>query len=303
MKRIIFLITFLCAAIGISNAQAPAVDKYPKASIFIIDPQTGQEAQATDDAAIAFKNALVDLVINTSHAKLTIKTPGKKSFVITQADPANGNAFQLTQQSKIFGQEVTNYTFSYNVDQNTLYYYDQVSQDWVPELIQGMNVVNLNNCLALGKFNEIQPADANNSDVQQGDDADDDNVTADAAPPALQDYDQPECPEDGYLWQPGYWAYNPGGGYYWVAGTWIAPPSADLLWTPPYWGYEGSHYIFHAGYWGSEIGFYGGIDYGYGYGGVGFVGGSWYGGHFRYNTAVVRVGGRVHNVYVDRSVV
>lgn len=304
MRHVTLIISFIFAITGICSAQAPVIDKYPTATIYVIDQQTGQEVLAQNDAAVLFKNAFIDLVTNTRRAKLTIKSPGKKTFIITQADLSNGNAYELISQSKFLGQQVTNYTFSYNVDQNTLYYFDQNSQQWDAELVQGYNVVNLNNCLALGKFNEQEIANVPNDETQQGDDAyDDDNIAADTPPPALQDYEQPECPEDGYLWQPGYWAYNPGGGYYWVAGEWVAPPTVGLLWTPPYWGYEGSRYIFHRGYWGNDVGFYGGIDYGYGYTGTGFVGGAWSVGHFRYNSAVLRVGGRVHNVFVDRSVI
>jgi hypothetical protein len=48
------------------------------------------------------------------------------------------------------------------------------------------------------------------------------------------------------------------------------------------------------------VGFYGGINYGFGYGGVGFVGGRWNGGVFAYNTAVVNVNRTViHNTYVE----
>ena len=57
---------------------------------------------------------------------------------------------------------------------------------------------------------------------------------------------------------------------------------------------------FHAGYWGPHVGFYGGVNYGFGYGGVGFVGGRWEGGHFAYNTAVMNVNRTViHNTYVE----
>src|SRR5208282_99252 len=40
-------------------------------------------------------------------------------------------------------------------------------------------------------------------------------------PPALPVYAQPICPGPGYLWTPGYWAWNDDGGYYWVPGTWM----------------------------------------------------------------------------------
>jgi hypothetical protein len=129
-------------------------------------------------------------------------------------------------------------------------------------------------------------------------------ISVHIAPPALPVYTQPPCPTDGYLWTPGYWAYNQDGGYYWVPGVWVAPPTVGYLWTPGYWGYDGSIYAFHEGYWGRHIGFYGGVNYGYGYGGSGFVGGRWAGNSFQYNTAVVNVNNTVvHNTYINKTVI
>jgi hypothetical protein len=128
-------------------------------------------------------------------------------------------------------------------------------------------------------------------------------VSITIAPPVLPVYVQPPCPTPGYLWTPGYWAYGPMG-YYWVPGVWVAPPRIGLLWTPGYWGFIGGLYSFHPGYWGPHVGFYGGVNYGFGYGGFGFIGGGWAGGVFRYNTAVVNVNTTViHNTYVDRTVI
>jgi WXXGXW repeat (2 copies) len=128
-------------------------------------------------------------------------------------------------------------------------------------------------------------------------------VSIRVGPPAIPVYEQPLCPVDGYLWIPGYWSYGDDG-YYWVPGYWSAPPTVGYLWTPGYWGYAGGIYGWNAGYWGPHVGFYGGVNYGFGYGGVGFVGGGWSGGHFRYNTAVMHVNTTiVHNTYVDRTVV
>jgi len=46
------------------------------------------------------------------------------------------------------------------------------------------------------------------------------------------------------------------------------------------------------------VGFYGGINYGFGYTGVGFVGGEWRGGVFFYNRSVANIGGaHINNVY------
>ncbi|MGA8224140.1 MAG: YXWGXW repeat-containing protein [Candidatus Acidiferrales bacterium] len=127
-------------------------------------------------------------------------------------------------------------------------------------------------------------------------------VSITIAPPELPVYEQPACPGDGYIWTPGYWAWDDAAGdYYWVPGTWVEAPEVGYLWTPAWWGWSGGFYLFHAGYWGPHIGFYGGINYGFGYFGHGFVGGRWDGGHFFYNRAVWNVDNRVvHNVYEER---
>jgi hypothetical protein len=116
-------------------------------------------------------------------------------------------------------------------------------------------------------------------------------VQSNEIPPSLPDGIQPPCPEDGYIWTPGFWAWN-SGSYYWVFGDWVAPPRIGLLWTPGYWEYVQNVYVFHVGYWASEVGYYGGIDYGFGYFGVGYSGGRWVGNAFAYNRAVSNLGGR-----------
>src|SRR5205823_3471649 len=127
-------------------------------------------------------------------------------------------------------------------------------------------------------------------------------ISVGIAPPPIPIYQQPYPPAAGYFWTPGYWAYNPD--YYWVPGVWVPPPRVGFLWTPGYWGYNGSNYFFNEGYWGPTVGFYGGINYGYGYGGQGYYGGRWVGNTFRYNTAVTRVNTSViHNTYVNKQVV
>ena len=127
-------------------------------------------------------------------------------------------------------------------------------------------------------------------------------VSITIAPPALPIYVQPPLPAPGYLWTPGFWNYGEAG-YYWVPGTWVQPPSVGLLWTPGYWGFNNGIYAFNRGYWGPHVGFYGGINYGFGYGGIGFEGGEWRGGAFAYNSAVNNFGGvHVTNVY-NRTVI
>ena len=122
-------------------------------------------------------------------------------------------------------------------------------------------------------------------------------------PPPLPVYDQPLCPGPGYIWTPGYWAYDPTDGYYWVPGTWVEPPEPGLLWTPGYWGWSDGLFSWHAGYWGPHVGFYGGVDYGFGYTGSGYEGGYWRGREFFYNRSVNNVNvTKVTNVY-NRTVV
>ena len=120
-------------------------------------------------------------------------------------------------------------------------------------------------------------------------------------PPPLLVYEQPPCPEPGLIWMPGYWAYGDDG-YYWVPGAWVPAPYVGALWTPGYWGWNGGMYYWHPGFWGRHVGYYGGINYGFGYFGIGFLGGRWNGGFFEYNTAVWRVNTVIiHRTYVDRD--
>jgi hypothetical protein len=125
-------------------------------------------------------------------------------------------------------------------------------------------------------------------------------ISVSFGPPELPVYEQPVCPGDGYIWTPGYWAWD-GSDYYWVPGTWVMAPQVGFLWTPGYWGWGGNAFFFHEGYWGPQVGFYGGINYGFGYFGRGFEGGRWDHDHFYYNRAVSNVNVTViHNVYESR---
>ena len=122
-------------------------------------------------------------------------------------------------------------------------------------------------------------------------------------PPELPVYEQPPIPGPGYMWTPGYWASGPYG-YFWVPGTWVEPPTIGLLWTPGYWGWRDGIYVWNAGYWGPHIGFYGGVNYGFGYGGVGYEGGRWENGLFAYNRTVNNLGSvTITNVYEKTVVV
>jgi len=127
-------------------------------------------------------------------------------------------------------------------------------------------------------------------------------ISVRVGPPILPVYAQPVCPAPGYIWTPGYWAYGDEG-YYWVPGTWVMAPEPGFLWTPGYWGFNEGVYVWHGGYWGPHVGFYGGINYGFGYTGVGFWGGEWRGREFVYNRSVTNVNTTIiHNTY-NRTVI
>jgi hypothetical protein len=129
-------------------------------------------------------------------------------------------------------------------------------------------------------------------------------VSVNLAPPALPVYTQPPAPAVGYMWAPGYWAWDPNyGDYYWVPGTWVEAPQPGLLWTPGWWGWSAGAYLWHQGYWGPQVGFYGGVDYGFGYNGGGYYGGRWQGNQFYYNRTVNNISSttNITNVYNEAA--
>ncbi len=123
-------------------------------------------------------------------------------------------------------------------------------------------------------------------------------VSVTFGPPALPVYVQSPCPYPGFIWVPGYWAWDPDFGYFWVPGMWVLPPSPGALWTPGYWAWSDGVYIWYEGYWGPVVGYYGGINYGYGYTGYGYDGGYWSDGRFYYNRVVNNISEtNITNVY------
>jgi hypothetical protein len=324
------IISFFVYSIG--RSQGTVIDTHPSSQIFAIDYQSGQEVQAAGDQAILFKDAFINLVSATAQSRQILRmSQGRKTATIKQIDPQKLNGYQLTWQSMFMGQSRVLCTFYYNIDENALYYYDQGLSNWTKVEIEGNNLSNLDNCRAYAKFNlpqqglpdlsvngsnpqAVPDLSVNNSnndsqaraDMENGlDTLSDEEISASVEPPPLPVYDQPACPVDGYLWQPGYWAFSVRvHDYYWVPGVWVAPPRPGYLWTPCYWEFTGGYYHYHMGYWGLHVGFYGGINYGFGYVGVGFVGGEWHGGVYRYNTAVVHVNTTVvHNTYINNTVI
>ena len=115
-------------------------------------------------------------------------------------------------------------------------------------------------------------------------------VLSATAPPAIPAYDQPAPPAADFLWTPGYWAWAKGD-YTWIPGAWVRPPRPGLLWTPGYWRWADGAYGFVPGYWASRVGYYGGINYGHGYDGQGYVGAKWRGSSLAFNDAETNVRG------------
>jgi len=110
-------------------------------------------------------------------------------------------------------------------------------------------------------------AEPDASSPANGDNSLDGGLSTAMAPPPIPPEDQPEIPEPGYLWTPGYWYWR-NHVYSWVPGTWLRPPQTGFFWTPGYWRLVGTLFVFRPGYWGPSVGFYGGINYGHGYGGT-----------------------------------
>ena len=79
------------------------------------------------------------------------------------------------------------------------------------------------------------------------------NLNIDIAPPPPQVEVIP-APRPGYVWAPGYWAWQ-GGRYIWVAGRWV-PVHRGYYWMPDRWveyrGPRGPHWHFELGHWERE---------------------------------------------------
>ncbi|MDR3799018.1 MAG: hypothetical protein P4K93_12735 [Terracidiphilus sp.] len=175
-----------------------------------------------------------------------------------------------------------------------------IGQDQAPPPDQGPDPAAANMAPSGPSYTtEAPPPDGQNPDDSNY--AEQPTEEATQPPPPLPDYVQPPPPDDGYIWTPGYWAYG-AYGYYWVPGVWVEPPYAGGLWTPGYWGFYSGRYMWYPGHWGMHIGWYGGINYGFGYVGFGYEGGYWNRGHFFYNRVYNNINVRsVHNVYSYRA--
>jgi len=102
------------------------------------------------------------------------------------------------------------------------------------------------------------------------------------------------------MWTPGFGKRVRPEGYYWVPGTWVSTSLRRRALDPRNWGWANGAYAFNEGYWGPHIGFYGAVNYGFGYGASDLKAGNGANGGFSSTTALmVNIGGgvRVTNVY------
>jgi len=123
-------------------------------------------------------------------------------------------------------------------------------------------------------------------------------VSITVAPPELVAYSQPMCPQSGYFVDArllGLWRRRLFLGAWHMGRAARCRPVMDarLLGLGAAMPLPGMKAI-----GGSTIGFYGGVNYGFGYGGVGYQGGYWQNGAFSYNTSVNNVDrSSFHNTY------
>jgi hypothetical protein len=155
MKRFTLMIMLFVAISSATFAQ-PGGDEHPTATISILD-QSGNLVPVNNGQAIAFKDAFIDLVLNTGMGKDLVdsRAGGDKRMVITQADPQqNGNAYQLTYTRFVNNTTEPLFSFLYNVDDNLLYHYQDYDKTWAPVSVEGPAITLLNNCQVYGRFNE-----------------------------------------------------------------------------------------------------------------------------------------------------
>ena len=103
-------------------------------------------------------------------------------------------------------------------------------------------------------------------------------ISNNVPPPELPVYDQPPIPAPGYIWTPGYWAAAQAA----ISGfrePGLSRRQSDCCGRLDIGaGTTASNWT--AGYWGPHVGFYGGVNYGFGYIGTGYEGGRWNNGVF-----------------------
>lgn len=66
-------------------------------------------------------------------------------------------------------------------------------------------------------------------------------------PPPVVEHRGPR-PHPGWVWQPGYHAWE-GNRYVWHGGVWVEPPRRGAVWIAPHWVHRHGQWIFIEGHW------------------------------------------------------
>lgn len=69
-----------------------------------------------------------------------------------------------------------------------------------------------------------------------------------APPPRHSLEREPTLHRPGFVWVPGYYAFN-GAQYTWVEGSWARPPSPNSMWSAPQFTRRGRRMSYRAGFW------------------------------------------------------
>ena len=118
-------------------------------------------------------------------------------------------------------------------------------------------------------------------------------------------YDQPPIPGPGYIWTPGYWAWNEiFQEYYWVPGAWAIAPRPGFVMDSWLLGLERRFICLECRLLGDRPSVFTAGLRGFGYTGVGFAGGYWSGGSFYYNRSMTNISNTtvINNVYNQQVV-
>jgi hypothetical protein len=73
-------------------------------------------------------------------------------------------------------------------------------------------------------------------------------VVVGVAPPVALVEPIPAPPVAGYVWRPGYWAWN-GVRYVWVPGVYVAPARVGASWVPGHWVAGAGGWVWVGGHW------------------------------------------------------
>lgn len=76
------------------------------------------------------------------------------------------------------------------------------------------------------------------------------SVGINIGPPVAPVIVAPPAPQPGYIWAPGYWAWD-GYRHVWVGGHWLTSRPGHV-WVAPRWERRGPRWFFVGGHWGEH---------------------------------------------------